>query len=323
MSLNEIAKIILKANKIGITFHTSPDGDATGSVLGLLNALRSIGKDSYVISREVIQDNLSFLPLADEIDGNTNEPLPNTDLVIVLDCGNYDRVCADLDNYKNLLITIDHHISNEHYGDINYVESDSSATCELVYLLIKELNINLQKNNKESIEICSCIYTGIITDTGSFRHSNVTERTHKIVGELINIGVNNSAIHSNLFDNRSFNKIKLIGEALSSLELFLENKVSYIGLSKEVLGRYNLANVDTSDIISLALSIKGVEVAVVLKEVDDGVKGSLRSKNKVDVRRIAEALGGGGHIKAAGLKLTNNSLEEAKEKIINEIEKEI
>lgn len=323
MDLSEIAKIIKESNKIGITFHTSPDGDATGSLLGLLNALRLIGKDAYAISREVIQDNLSFLPCSNEINGTITEPMPNTDLVIVLDCGNYERVCANLQYYNNRLIVIDHHISNEKYGTINYVDIKAAATCELIFLLIKELKIDLENNKEAAINIGNCIYTGIVTDTGSFRHSNVTKRTHQIVGELIDLGINNSVVHSNLFDNRPYEKIKLIGKALDSLELLLDNKVSYIGISSDTLESFELGNVDTSDIISLALSIKGVEVAIVLKEVQDGVKGSLRSKDKVDVRKVAEALGGGGHIKAAGLKVPNLSLNEAKLRILNELEKEI
>ena len=172
-------------------------------------------------------------------------------------------------------------------------------------------------------KIGRCVYTSLVTDTGGFRHSNVTERTHKIASELIAIGVNNTKIHNNLFDNRPYEKIKLIGEALNNLELLLDGKLSAIKLSKKLLDSYNLGNVDTSDVISMALGIKGVKVALVLKEVEDGVKGSLRSREDFDVRKVAEVLGGGGHIKAAGFKMKNVSLEEAFNKVIIEIEKEI
>ena len=208
MSIIKIAKAILEANKIGISFHTSPDGDALGSTLGLLNALRELGKDSYIISREVIPDNLSFLPLGSEINGEVTEPTRDTDLVIILDCGNVERICAKLENYNGKLINLDHHISNENYGTINYVESDSAATSELVFLLIEALGLTFDKKDDEAlIRIGSCIYTGILTDTGSFRHSNVTERTHKIVSKLVAVGVKNNIIHSNLFENRPFEKI--------------------------------------------------------------------------------------------------------------------
>lgn len=325
MSIKKIAEAILGAKKIGISFHTSPDGDAIGSTLGLLNALRVLGKDSYIISREVIPDNLSFLPLGNEIDGTTIEPKENTDLVIILDCGNVERICADLENYSGTLINLDHHATNEQYGTINYVEHESAATCELVYLLVNELGIKFDKVNDESLlKIGSCIYTGILTDTGSFRHSNVTERTHVIASKLISIGVKNNVIHSNLFENRPYSKIKLIGTALESLELYCEGKVAFIAIPLKVLEELDLVNVDTSDIISMALSINTVEVAVLIKESEEeSVKGSLRSKNDVNVSKIAEALGGGGHVKAAGFKLKNTTLDEAREKIMKEINKEL
>ena len=323
MTLKEISKVILEANKIGLTFHTSPDGDAMGSTLGLFNALKELGKDVYVISREVIPDNLSFLPLGYEVDGNTSKPLYGTDLVVVLDCGNYERICADLEGYNGKIINIDHHASNDFYGDYNYVETDSAATAELVYLLLKELGFEFKGKAEILEKIGTCLYTSLVTDTGSFRHSNVTERTHKIASELISVGVNNNKIHNNLFDNKPYEKVRLMGEALSSLKLYVDNKVSFIKLPKKELDSLGLGNVDTSDIISIALGIEKVEVAVVIKEVEDGVKGSLRSKNEFDVRNIAEKLGGGGHVKAAGFKLLGVTLDEACDRIINEIEKEM
>ena len=323
MTLKDISKDIIESKKIGLTFHISPDGDALGSTLALLNGLRELGKDSYIISREVIADNLSFLPLGEEINGDIPEPLEGTDMVIVLDCGNYERICANLENYDGKLINIDHHVTNENYGTSNYVEASSAATAEIVYLLLKELGFDFKEKDEINEKIGRCVYTSLVTDTGGFRHSNVTERTHKIASELIAIGVNNTKIHNNLFDNRPYEKIKLIGEALNNLELLLDGKLSAIKLSKKLLDSYNLGNVDTSDVISMALGIKGVKVALVLKEVEDGVKGSLRSREDFDVRKVAEVLGGGGHIKAAGFKMKNVSLEVAFNKVIIEIEKEI
>jgi phosphoesterase RecJ-like protein len=205
MNFKAIKDEILRSRRIGLSFHASPDGDAIGSALALLNGLRSLGKDAYIISRDVISDNFSFLSLSNEIDGNTLEPKNNTDLVIVLDCGNVDRISADLGNYNGKIINIDHHITNENYGCINYIDIKASATCELAYLLIQELGINLNDKTDLGIAIGSAVYTGIVTDTGSFRHSNVTTRTHDITSKLIELGVKNSEIHSNLFDNKPFN----------------------------------------------------------------------------------------------------------------------
>lgn len=323
MGFKEIKEEILKSKRIGLSFHTSPDGDAIGSTLALLNALRVLGKDSYIISRDVISDNLSFLSLAKEIDGNTLEPQRDTNLVIVLDCGNVDRISADLSNYGGKIINLDHHISNENYGSINYVDPSAAATAELSYLLIKELGINFLDKSDESIAIGNAIYTGLITDTGSFRHSNVTKRSHQIASELIEIGVDNSKIHSNLFDNKPFNKVKLMGCVLSNIELALNEKVAVLQIPKGMLEQFNLLHVDTSDIISIGLGIKGVEVSMLLKEVEEGVKTSLRSKNNVDVRKVAEVYGGGGHIKAAGVMQKNVNLSKAKENLLRTLKEEM
>lgn len=323
MTLQEISKVILNSSKIGLTFHASPDGDAIGSTLGLLNGLREMGKDAYIISKEIVPDYLSFLPLSEEINKETEEPLPGTDLVIVLDCGNVERICADLENYNETIMNIDHHLSNDMYGKYNYVESDSAAAAEIVFELLKELKFEFVDENEILKNIAMCLYTGIVTDTGSFRHSNVTVRTHRIAAELIGCGINNSYIHNELFGNKPLNKLKLTGEAINKLEVHFDGKVSYVELSLETLEKFDMLNGDTSDIINMILSVEGVEAAVVLKETEDGVKGSLRSKNDFDVRQIAEIFGGGGHTKASGLKIANVSLSEAKEKILEAIGKEI
>lgn len=323
MDFKEIKEEIIKSKRIGLSFHTSPDGDAIGSTLALLNALRFLGKDSYIISRDVISDNLSFLSLAEEIDGNTLEPRRDTDLVIVLDCGNVERISADLSNYDGNIINLDHHISNENYGSINYVDPSAAATAELSYLLIKELGINFLDKSDEKIAIGNAIYTGLVTDTGSFRHSNVTKRSHEIASELIELGVDNSKIHSNLFDNKPFNKVKLMGCVLSNIELVLNDKVAVLQIPKGMLEEFNLLHVDTSDIISIGLGIKGVEVSMLLKEVEEGVKTSLRSKNNVDVRRVAEVYGGGGHVKAAGVMQKNVNLSKAKDNLLKTLKEEM
>ena len=322
MSLSKIKDEILKAKRIGLSFHTSPDGDAIGSTLSLLNALRYIGKDAYVISRDVIPDNFSCLSFSEEIDGETTKPDKNTDLVIILDCGNVERISADLSDYKGMIIDLDHHVSNENYGHINFVDSKAAATCELSYLLIKELGVDFKEKNSETIAIGSAVYTGLVTDTGSFRHSNVTKRTHTIAAELIDAGIENSKIHSSLFDNKPFEKVKLMGAVLSNIELALDNKVAILSIPKGMLESFNLPNADTSDIISIGLGIKGVEVSMMLKEVE-GTKSSLRSKNDVDVRKVAEVFGGGGHVKAAGLMQKNIDLETAKENLLQELKKEL
>lgn len=323
MALKDIKKIIIEANKIGITFHTSPDGDAIGSTLGLLNGLRELGKDVYVISKDSVPENLMFLPGSEEINGETTEPKEGTDLVIVLDCGNVERISANLSDFSGMIINIDHHVSNDKYGFINYVDTEAAATAEVVFLLLKEMGYEFSVKEEILERIGRCLYTSLVTDTGSFRHSNVTKRTHEIAGILIGVGVNNSMIYNNLFDNRSINKLNLMGYAFQNAKLYFDGKVVVVALDSDSISKFNAEKEDTSDIIGNLLSIKTVEVAVLLKEVEEGVKASLRSKYDFDVRKIAEIFGGGGHIKASGLMQKGVMLQIAKDNILRAIEREI
>lgn len=323
MTLSQIAKFILESKKIGITYHVSPDGDAVGSVLALFNALKSLNKDCYIISKDTLSENLKFLKGSDEITGEITEPVDETDIVVVLDCGNLERVSANLKEFTGTIINIDHHISNDKYGDINYIDSNAAATAEIVFELLNLMGISFEKEDSVIKDIGTCMYTSIVTDTGAYRHSNVTERTHKISATLKKIGVDNTFIYQSLFDNKDFSRIKLIGKALSSMQLILNGKVALLEIDKNFTADLGIDIGDTSDIISYGLQIKGVEVTLLLKEVEDGVKASLRAKSYVDVRKIAEVFGGGGHIRASGIKIKNMSMEEAKYEILNEIQKEL
>ena len=323
MTLSQIAEYILKGKKIGITYHVSPDGDAVGSVLALLNGLKSLNKNCYVISKDSLSDNLKFLKGSEEILGNVVEATNDTDIVVVLDCGNLERVSANLNEFTGTIINIDHHLSNDKYGDINYIDSNAAATAEIVFELLNLMGINFDEANSVIKDIGTCMYTSIVTDTGGYRHSNVTERTHKISATLKKIGVDNTFIYQSLFDNKDFSRIKLIGKALSNMQLILNGKVALLELDKAFTEDLGIDIGDTSDIISYGLQIKGVEVTLLLKEVEDGVKASLRAKSYVDVRKIAEVFGGGGHIRASGIKIKNMSMEEAKYEILNEIQKEL
>ncbi|MBQ6820480.1 MAG: bifunctional oligoribonuclease/PAP phosphatase NrnA [Clostridium sp.] len=322
-TLFDISKVILNSKKIGITYHVSPDGDAVGSALALLNALIYLKKDAYLISKDIISDNLQFLKSSNEATGLVTTPSNDTDIVIVVDCGNIDRISAELNSFNKTIINIDHHLSNDKYGKYNYVDTEASATAEIIFELLGLLGVDLSIKNDINYEIGTCIYTSLVTDTGGFRHSNVTARTHKIASDLKKIGVNNNYIYQNIYDNNSFEKIRLIGKAINNMELFFNRKVALIKIPKAYAEELDIEIGDTSNIISFGLQIKGVEVAVLVKETDKGSKISLRSKNNFDVRKIAEKLGGGGHIKAAGINLNGYTIEKAKDVILEEIEKEL
>lgn len=320
-TLKEISKEIIASKKIGITYHASPDGDAVGSALALLNGLKALNKDAYLISKDIIPVNLQYLKLSEEATGKLNNPLEDTDTIIVVDCGSYGRISAYTDDYKGKIINIDHHITNEIYGQKNYVDIKASATAEIIYELLLEMGFEF-KEDENSVNVGTCLYTALVTDTGSFRYSNVTERTHKIASVLIKIGVNNMIIHQNLFENKSFEQLKFIGKILNNVELLFDEKIAILKIPMKYSEELGSDIGDTSEIIASGLQIKGVEIAILIKETENGSKISLRSKNVFDVREIAERLGGGGHVKAAGITLKNISLDDAEDLVLNEIEKE-
>lgn len=319
MIIDEIISVLMKSKKIFVTFHQSPDGDSLGSSLALVNGLRSINKDITIVCKEVIPEIFSFLPLSNEINGSVSEVSEDCDCLVALDCGNVARLNCDIDfNMKKFkVINIDHHLSNDSYGDINYVDTKAAAVGEIIYKLLCKMNINIET------KIAQCIYTSLLTDTGSFRHSNTTYNTHLIAGNLINdTGFDFSAIHRKIFDNKKFEMIKLQGLVIDSLYLNNNKNICVMKLTNEMLGKVGIKECDSAEVISIGLKIDSVEAALLLKETEAGVKVSLRSKNYIDVRKVAENFGGGGHIRAAGLKL-DTTIEEAEKILVRELEKEL
>lgn len=304
---------------IGITCHTSPDGDALGSTLALYRALTKLNKKTYIISKDVIPNNFSYLNASDIINGKCIKVLDKTDCLIALDCGNVERLSGELDlnnrNYK--VINIDHHLSNDMYGDINYVDSAAAATAEIVYGLIKSMNIEIDEY------IAKCIYTALVTDTGSFRHSGTSKRTHEIAGEIIDIGIDFSSIHREIFDNKPVEKLKLYGKVFENLTMHHNNKICFMEITTEMLASLGLEDGDTSDVISFGTKIDTSEVAVLFKEGTEGTKVSLRSKKDIDVRKVAEVFGGGGHIKASGCMIKGTSISEAKKLVLAKLEEQL
>lgn len=321
MIVNRIIDKIMKSNKIAITFHVSPDGDSIGSSLGLLYGLRSLNKDAYILCKEVIPEVFSFLPNSNEIDGESTTLRENTDLLITLDCGNVERLNYNItvEEFKNRnyeVINMDHHVTNDLFGDLNYVDSNAASVGEIIYQILKMMNVIINK------EIAACLYTSILTDTGSFRHSNTTSVTHNIAGDLINTGLDFSEIHRAIFDNKKFEVLKLQAIVMNDMYLACDKKLCVMKVTKDMIKNSGADESDTGELVSLGLKVNTAEVSVLLKEKDDITKLSIRSKSYVDVRKIAEKFGGGGHIRAAGLAI-NTNIKDAEKIIISEIEKEL
>ncbi|MCR3758550.1 bifunctional oligoribonuclease/PAP phosphatase NrnA [Clostridium felsineum] len=321
MIIDDVIDKIKSSNKIAISFHMSPDGDSIGSSLGLLNALRNVNKDAYILSKEIVPESFEFLNFAEEIDGNHFKVEDNTDLLITLDCGNIERLNFDtsdilLKSNKYSIINIDHHITNDFFGDLNYINTKAASVGEIIYDILCKMNIIINK------DIAACLYTSILTDTGSFRFSNTTLHTHEVAGNLINTGLDFSEIHRKIFDNKKFEALKLQALVLNDMYLTFDNKLCIMRVTHDFIEKANAGDIDTGDLVSIGLKVNTAEVCMLLKEKDNCIKVSLRSKSYVDVRKIAEKFGGGGHIRAAGLSIDSN-ISDVEKMLIDEIKGEL
>ena len=322
----EALKILLSEKKnIVITIHRGPDGDAMGSALGLYNILLQNGHNISVISPNDYANFLYWLP------GNENvivftkqekkaiEKTQNADLIFLLDFGQMTR----LDTYAHVVenanakkVMIDHHQEpDESISDILFSDVTACATAQIIFNIIDSLDWKHLINK----EVAECLYTGIMTDTGSFKYSSTTERTHHIIAELIGKGADNSKIHDLVYDNFSENRVKLLGYCLNQkLLLFKENNSAIISLTAEELKRFNFQKGDTEGVVNYALTIEDVIFAAFIAEKEGMVKLSLRSKGNFKVNEIAKKyFNGGGHMNAAG-GISNVSVAETIE-ILKEI----
>lgn len=293
-----------------------PDGDNIGSGLAMSIALNKLGKKATFILDDQIPEIYKFLTGAQNIERPNN--LYDYDLIIALDCGDMERL-GESSKYifNKTIINIDHHISNTSFGTINLIDKNAAATGEIVYKVICELGVEIDKS------IAECIYVAISTDTGHFQYSNTSSATHKIVGNLLQLEINVQKIYRSIYQNNSKQKIVLMGEALKSLEFLFNDKVSVVKLTKKQTDDIRGKDEDSEGIINLARDIDGVEVAVFLKEIDyDLIKVGFRSKDYVDVSKLAQIFGGGGHIRASGCTI-RNEMKKVENMIMEEIEKVI
>ncbi len=313
--LESIKEKIDESNSIVILTHEHPDGDAVGSSLAFMHALKKIGKNVDVIIPGVHRM-YSVLPGFEEIKESCNEDF-NYDLCIALDSSDLERlhVCRNIFEKTKNTIVVDHHITNQNFGDVNYVNAVASSTCQNLLVVFAYMDIAISK------DIASCIYAGILTDTGGFRY-NVQTETFEFVSMLLETGIDNAKIYRNLFDLTSLPRTKLLGRALERLEVLCGGKVAFTYITKQDEEECGTIDGDQEGIVNYGRNIEGVEVSIFVRELDDKKKVSLRSNDYLDVSLIATKYGGGGHMKAAGIG-TNMPLETIKQTLIAEIEKQL
>ena len=311
MTLDNILEEINKANSIVLLAHENPDGDAIGSCLAMKLALEELGKKADIIMPEYPQE-FEILPGADEILKESS--IKNYDLVITLDCATTKLlgICEEYFNNAKVKIVIDHHSSNAMYGDFNYVDQDAPAVCQLLLVVLGYFKVKVTK------DIGTCILTGIITDTGWFQYDSVTAETFRFVADLFDKGVKVSKIYQQLFSCMPKSRFELHRVAEDRIEFLEDGKVAYTYITMEDLNKFGCKNGDHDGIVQIGRDIEGVEVSIFLRETPKGIKGSLRSKNYVNVSQLAMMFGGGGHVRAAGF-TAQGTIEQIKAQVLNAV----
>lgn len=312
--LNQIVKTIQTAKTILVATHVFPDGDALGSQLGLTDILEGMGKTVIPYSEEPVSHLYSFLPGCEKLTTH----LPNLaviDCVIVLDCGDCFRLGNSVEAMLTVrpLIVIDHHAGHREFGDLRWVHSGRASTGDMVYELAKAMGAEISR------DAAYCLYTAIVSDTGSFKYASTTAETFAVAGELIAKGINPEHVAGKLFDNFTESRLHLLQAVLSTLELHAEGKLAMITATRAMFDATGSVSEDTESFINYPRSLASVKVAVFLKEKADVISVSMRSKGtRYDVAQIARRLGGGGHRNAAGCKFGNGeTLTEARERVFS------
>jgi len=294
--LSQVVELIENKDRFAITSHIRPDGDSLGSSLGLFWLLRALDKEVEVIMRDPAPHSYQKLPGADAI-----RVTPAVDRaydgVFVIECSDIDRPGL-IDLEKQFVVNIDHHSTTELFGTVNWIDSTASAVGEMIYNLCKATGVRVTK------EIAECVYTALLTDTGSFHYSNTTERTFKIASELVRTGVKPAKSAEAIFGSYHWAKIELLSQVLATARRDESGHVAWMRQTMEMQERTRASDEDADGFVNYPLAVGEVEATALFKECSPGVyRTSLRSKGDVNVAKIAELFGGGGHRNAAGCTL--------------------
>jgi phosphoesterase RecJ-like protein len=291
--LGQVIELIEKQERFAITSHIRPDGDSLGSSLALCWILRGLKKEAEVIMCDHVPHAYVKLPGAADV-RVVKDIDREYDAVFVIECSDVTR--PGLPSLKDqFVVNIDHHSTTALFGDVNWIDSTAAAVGEMIYNLAKAIGAKINP------EIASCVYAALLTDTGSFHFSNTTERTFKIASDLVRHGAQPAKLSQAIFYNYPYAKIRLVGEVLSTLHRDETGRIAWITMSKEAMEETGATEDDSDGIITYPLTVGDVEAVAFFRELASSTyRISLRSKNRVNVARVAEHFGGGGHANAAG-----------------------
>ena len=294
--LSQVVELIENKQHFGITTHIKPDGDGVGSSLGLCWLLKSLGKSAEVVVHGEIPLAYRSLPGADEI-RNVERLDRSYDAVFVIECSDLER--PGIEGLEDeITVNIDHHATSAHFGTINWIDSTASAVGEMIYNLCKAIGGRVTK------EIAECVYMALVTDTGSFHFSNTTERTLKVASELIKAGVKPAAISEAVYNNYPWSRIELMRQVLGTVKRDESGKVASLRQTLKMREAAGAVDGDNNGFVNIPLSARDILATVYMREVGENeYRVSLRSKGDINVAKVAERFGGGGHRNAAGLRI--------------------
>lgn len=310
--MKKIAELIKNSKKAVILPHINADGDAIGSSRALAEMLNALGISSQIYVEEAVEERLSFINRDILIyDGSVCE----FDICIVLDCGDKARIGkrAEIIDAAPVTVMLDHHKTNEGFGDAYYVCSDAAATGEIMFDLCKELGIDLTP------EIARPMYAAIISDTGRFAYSNVTPRTFEIAGELIKLDIDHAEIARLMFDTVDIKSELIKAELIKRVNSYHDGKIRVVAATRKLCDGFGMDVEDIDSLVDIPRRLRGTEIAIALKEKENCVRVSLRANSELDVARVAAKFAGGGHTRAAGCNI-NKNIDEAEREIVKACE---
>lgn len=322
-NFNKLKEILESHNSFLLTTHVNPDADAIGSEMAMYEILKKLGKKVFIVNHSETPYNLKFLDKDNRIEKFNKEKhehlFHEVEVLMGLDFNRAERMVSVSNSFRastKIKVCIDHHQDPEEFVDHLFVNSDYSATGQIIYDLIKKTNIV-----EMSFDIAYPIYAAIMTDTGSFRFERTSSDTHRIAAELLDLKVDPGEVFDKIYDQSHFGKIKLLGKSLDSLTLFgKENKIGYMILDQKMINESNALESDTDGFVNFSLSVDSVVLGMLFIELKEGFKVSFRSKGTIPVNKLAGEFGGGGHTNAAGARFFNKKLSDYQQKILAKAE---
>ena len=306
--LDKVVAHIRSGRRFFVSSHQRPDGDAVGSAVATALALRALGKEAVVVMDDVLPHYLQPFPGVSEIRQSAGVS-ETVDGSLIMECSSLDRTgVSGLD--RSPVLNIDHHIGNEHYGAINWVDESAAACTELVMSLVDALGVPLDR------DIATHIYLGLLTDTGSFHFSHLTPRSFDIARRCVEAGADPQWIARTHYDSSTLGRVRVFGHVLNSMRLDAAGRVALLTITNAALEAAGGTLDDTEGLINFPLSVKDIQAVAFFKEVDAlNWRVSMRSKGSVDVGAIARSFGGGGHRNAAGCSV-GGTLEQSQERFL-------